>query len=355
MEPDWRGLYPLMDPNSDGWITYAEYCNAFDYIDTNHDGCISRKEWYLAQGSSALFDAIPKRHYAMISREEWVCAYRLFDYNGDGAISLSEWQHDNAAASASAAASAPASSGAVLAIGNARVPVPPGTSSVQIYVHNRPSCAPQSMGAYSRASFAPTSVAVYGNGAAMTPPYGSTYTGSQVPPPSMGAYPSSASMAPQSAMYEGNATYQEPPQHAAGKPPVEHATATCFLMALSDEYVHGSAGAVRRYYDSQKVHPDVKTIFDYYVGSVAQAADKQAAINNIRRQWGMPVASGGGGGGVGSRYVAGPGEFKSQCAPDAQQCPPLASNTTNNVKLFQQKQEEVRQCLTDLKKLKAQF
>lgn len=87
-----KSLFNSMDVNCDDKVTLIEWINAFDMIDSNHNGVISRKEWCLHQGDTCVFDAIAtKRFIAVISREEWRRAFNILDTDKDGSISIEEW------------------------------------------------------------------------------------------------------------------------------------------------------------------------------------------------------------------------------------------------------------------------
>ena len=55
-------MFRMIDANSDNVTAKQQWMAVFSNIGENADGIISRKEWYLKNGSSSVFDAIPKVH-----------------------------------------------------------------------------------------------------------------------------------------------------------------------------------------------------------------------------------------------------------------------------------------------------
>jgi len=92
-DEDHSWIYQLVDANHDGEVTRIEWAMAFNAIDVDGDGAISRKEWVLQNGTTTMFDAIPKQHKAVVRRPEWLAAFANFDKDGNGTISLQEWLH----------------------------------------------------------------------------------------------------------------------------------------------------------------------------------------------------------------------------------------------------------------------
>merc|ERR1712096_248527 len=55
-----------------GTITLDEWADAFDKLDSNHDGKISRKEWLLHVGDSVLFDLLTRTGVPAVNRAAWM-------------------------------------------------------------------------------------------------------------------------------------------------------------------------------------------------------------------------------------------------------------------------------------------
>lgn len=86
-----KAIFALIDADDDQHITRCEWESAFDKIDGNTDGVISRKEWYISQGTARLFDSIKRGQLAAVSRAEWSSAFDMFDLDSNGKISAAEW------------------------------------------------------------------------------------------------------------------------------------------------------------------------------------------------------------------------------------------------------------------------
>lgn len=72
-------------------ITQAEWDKAFEVLDTDGDGSISRKEWFIKRGTTLMYDAFPKKQLASISNAEWSQAFISLDVDQDGKVSAEEW------------------------------------------------------------------------------------------------------------------------------------------------------------------------------------------------------------------------------------------------------------------------
>lgn len=72
-------------------ISLAEWEKVFETLDTNQNGSVTRKDWYIKYDSTMMYDAIPKKHAANIAKAEWSRAFGLLDVDGDGSISLDQW------------------------------------------------------------------------------------------------------------------------------------------------------------------------------------------------------------------------------------------------------------------------
>lgn len=84
-------IFRMLDLNADQAISTDEWDQAFQHLDADSNGSISRKEWYLKQGTTEMYDAIFKKSSGNITREEWQGAFEMLDTNKDGLISISEW------------------------------------------------------------------------------------------------------------------------------------------------------------------------------------------------------------------------------------------------------------------------
>lgn len=84
-------IFKALDVNADEAVSAEEWEKAFQSLDADDNGLISRKEWYLKAGTTDMYDAIHKKSSAQITREEWQEAFELLDTNKDGKISVQEW------------------------------------------------------------------------------------------------------------------------------------------------------------------------------------------------------------------------------------------------------------------------
>merc|ERR1719162_1225184 len=84
-------LFSFLDVDGTGDVSLEEWLEAFDRIDENRNGSISRREWTRKHGSNDLFDAISKKYSVNLTRMEWRKAFEALDGDGDGVVSLVEW------------------------------------------------------------------------------------------------------------------------------------------------------------------------------------------------------------------------------------------------------------------------
>lgn len=91
-------FFDFLDADCNARISLIGWEQAFDKMDDDHDGTISRKEWFLHQGTSHLFDAIPRKELACISRSEWLNCFKALDKDADGNISPEDWSFSSALA-----------------------------------------------------------------------------------------------------------------------------------------------------------------------------------------------------------------------------------------------------------------
>lgn len=101
--------FRFADHNNDGVITRAEFLNQdaedddrddrFPYLDSNHDGRVSRDEWH---GAPSRFSALDTNRDGVLTRVELVGnepppdLFTSVDVNHDRAISLNEWHWSRA-------------------------------------------------------------------------------------------------------------------------------------------------------------------------------------------------------------------------------------------------------------------
>merc|ERR1712113_897932 len=71
-----EALFNLLGVTCDGFIDKDDWATAFQSIDKDKKGFISRKEWSKAvSGDVAIFDMIKKKRFARLSLEEWNDAF----------------------------------------------------------------------------------------------------------------------------------------------------------------------------------------------------------------------------------------------------------------------------------------
>lgn len=84
-------VFKLLDVNTDEKISAEEWEEAFQNLDSDGNGLISRKEWFLKLGTTEMYDAIHKKSTAQITHDEWQAAFDMLDTNQDGEVSVEEW------------------------------------------------------------------------------------------------------------------------------------------------------------------------------------------------------------------------------------------------------------------------
>jgi len=84
-------IFQILGLDVDKGLSLTDWEAAFDKLDTDGDGTVSRKEWYLKQGTTSMYDAVQKKHKGSISRDEWKKAFEVLDTDGDGRITVEEW------------------------------------------------------------------------------------------------------------------------------------------------------------------------------------------------------------------------------------------------------------------------
>lgn len=76
--------------HKDSGITKEDWANAFDSVDEDSNGVISRKDMYLKCGTTAIYDGVLKNKHPTIRRADWLLAFDDFDINHDGKLSVEE-------------------------------------------------------------------------------------------------------------------------------------------------------------------------------------------------------------------------------------------------------------------------
>jgi len=84
-------VFQTLGVDADKGLNLAEWGAAFDVLDADGDGSISRKDWYIKQGTAVMFDAVPKKHPGSITKQDWDKAFESLDTDGDGKVSVEEW------------------------------------------------------------------------------------------------------------------------------------------------------------------------------------------------------------------------------------------------------------------------
>jgi len=84
-------IFQILGLDVDKGLALADWEAAFDALDADQNGSVSRKEWYLKQGTTSMYDAVQKKHPGSIARAEWVKAFEILDVDQDGKITVDEW------------------------------------------------------------------------------------------------------------------------------------------------------------------------------------------------------------------------------------------------------------------------
>merc|ERR1719330_1976235 len=86
-----KRLFNFMDANQDGEVSLEEWTKAFDRIDSDGNGFVSKKEWCQRHGTAALYEIVFKMNSVRVTRDEWRQAFQAMDTDGDGIVSTREW------------------------------------------------------------------------------------------------------------------------------------------------------------------------------------------------------------------------------------------------------------------------
>ena len=82
-------IFEVLDADNDGRITRGEYYAAFDKLDQDKSGFITR--WEFGSSSAAPFDLLDKDKDEKLTRQEFEAGFDLFDWDGDGYITKPEF------------------------------------------------------------------------------------------------------------------------------------------------------------------------------------------------------------------------------------------------------------------------
>jgi len=90
-----RKLFKGICVNVDRGISKKEWSKAFDLLDKDGSGNVTRKEWCAELSSYEMFDLVikggpgpPKKNF---NRADWMKSFEMVDINKDGAVTLKEW------------------------------------------------------------------------------------------------------------------------------------------------------------------------------------------------------------------------------------------------------------------------
>ena len=85
-------MFKALNLNSEQALTKQKWISAFDEVDKDRSGRVSRHEWYTHNGHAIAFDFIDRNHDGKISREEWSNAFDRLDTESDGTLSEAQFQ-----------------------------------------------------------------------------------------------------------------------------------------------------------------------------------------------------------------------------------------------------------------------
>ena len=72
-------------------VSLAEWIKAFNAMDTDGDGVLTRKEWHRHQQETDVFDAIPRQTLARVTKHEWLAVFFDLDKDGDNKLTFEEF------------------------------------------------------------------------------------------------------------------------------------------------------------------------------------------------------------------------------------------------------------------------
>jgi len=85
------GLWALFDADRNGNLTYTEWTGAFNQVDRDGDGSITKKEFLSSGGDDKVFEIFKKRNKCAITFDEWCKTFETMDTNNSKTISSAEW------------------------------------------------------------------------------------------------------------------------------------------------------------------------------------------------------------------------------------------------------------------------
>jgi len=85
------GLWALFDADRNGAVSYSEWTGAFNLVDRDGDGSITKKEFLSFGGDEKVFEVFKKRNKCAITFDEWCKTFELMDANKSKTINKDEW------------------------------------------------------------------------------------------------------------------------------------------------------------------------------------------------------------------------------------------------------------------------
>lgn len=85
-------MFAGVDLDGNGVLELSEWMQPFDEIDAHKSvGVITRKQWVQHSDETSIFDHIPRQRGYLVKREEWESAFQKLDKEGNGTISMQDW------------------------------------------------------------------------------------------------------------------------------------------------------------------------------------------------------------------------------------------------------------------------
>jgi len=85
------GLWALFDADRNQAVTYSEWTGAFNQVDRDGDGSITKKEFLGCGGDDKVFEVFKKRNKCAITFDEWCKTFEIMDTNKSKTINKDEW------------------------------------------------------------------------------------------------------------------------------------------------------------------------------------------------------------------------------------------------------------------------
>jgi len=85
------GLWALFDADRNQSVTYSEWTGAFNQVDRDGDGSITKKEFLGCGGDEKMFEVFKKRNKCAITFDEWCKTFEIMDTNKSKTINKDEW------------------------------------------------------------------------------------------------------------------------------------------------------------------------------------------------------------------------------------------------------------------------